>query len=214
MANYTRFSAWKRFLAGREYQTDNPFERQPLGPAPVFLYSESTSPLPSASTAGVWMAYPSPQKLAAHLRFGLLPLQFSIWLCRDEWDSTPEQPKIAEMIFEGAQTANNRYVQDIPIMKKVIAELDVALKTAADTDAWRRVQKACRIFNSRWESAPTWNFVHKPLRGFKALVKDMTVRASVDEEYTEQIKALATTELSDPKAQRKLKALLKEAVVC
>ena len=65
--------------------------------------------------AGLWTAYPSAQNLAAHLRFGLLPGDFSIWLCRDEWDPAPEEPKTAEMIFEGAQTANNRYTEDIPL---------------------------------------------------------------------------------------------------
>jgi len=214
MADYTRFPTWKRFLAGRECQTDNPFDRQPLGPAPVFLYSEITAPLPSGSMAGVWTAYPNAQKLAAHLRFGLLQAEFSIWLYRDEWDSAPQEPRTAEMIFAGAEAANNRYVEDIPLMKKVIAELDVALQTADGTDAWRRVQKACRMFNSRWKSTPTWNFLHKPLQGIKALARDMTGRGTVDEEHTEQIRALAATELSDRKAQRRLKALLKDAVVC
>jgi hypothetical protein len=213
MTDYTIFSAWKKFLTGRKYLTDNPFDSQPLGPTPVFLYTEGTTPLPSASVAGVWMAYPSIQKLAAHLRFGLLPSEFSIWLSRDEWDSTPQEPKTAEQIFEGAQTVNNRYIGDIPLMKKVVAELDIALRTDDDGDAWRRVQKACRMFNSRCESTPTWNFVHKPLRGLKALLMDMTVCGSVAEELAEQMKALSTTQLSNRKAQRKLKALLKEAVV-
>ena len=213
MTNYTRFSTWKKFLAGCGDQIENPFDRERLGPAPVFLYSETTAPLPCAGMAGVWTAYPSIQKLAAHLRFGLLPGEFSLWLCRDEWDSAPREPKTAEMIFDGAQTEHNRYIGDIPIMKKVIAELDVSMNADNDGEAWRGVQKACRIFNLRWKSTPSWDFLHKPLRDFAALVKDLTVRATADEEIDEQIKALVARPLSSLKAQRTFKALLKEAVV-
>jgi hypothetical protein len=127
MTNYATFSAWKKFLAGREYQTDNPFDRQPLGTEPVFLHSETTAPLP----------------------YG-----------------------------------------------------------------WSRVQKACRLFNSRWASTPTWNFVHKPLRNFNALAKDMISSGSIDQQQKEQIKTLATGTSFDQKAQRKLRTLLKEAVLC
>lgn len=180
----------------------------------MFLYSEMTAPLPCAGTAGVWTAYPGVHSLVAHLRFGLLPLDFATWLSRDEWDSAPREPKTAEMLFEGAQAANNRRVADFPLMKKVIAQLDAALETTDEAVAWRKLQMACRIFNSRWESTPTWNFAHKPFRDIRALLKDMTARESIDDEQKRELKSLATQSLSDPKTQRRRRALLKKAAVC
>jgi hypothetical protein len=145
MADYNRFTTWKKFLTVRESQLDSPFDRKPLGEAPVFLYSETTAPLPCASMAGVWTAYPGVRELAAHLRFGLLPAHFSIWLCRHEWDASVSEPKTAESIFEGVGAAENRYVKDIRLMKQIVAELDLALAAADESDTWRRVQKACRL---------------------------------------------------------------------
>jgi hypothetical protein len=172
-----------------------------------------TAPLPSGTTAGAWTAYPAVQKLAAHLRFGLLPDDFSIWLCRDEWDLNPQELKTAEVIFEGAKSANNRYAGDIPVMQEIIAELDGSMK-ADEAEAWRRVQKACRMFNARWKSTPTWNFLHKPMRGLKALLNDIKKHRGIEEEHRDIIKALATSDLSDQKSQRLLRTLLQDAVVC
>jgi hypothetical protein len=121
-------------------------------------------------------------------------------------------PKTAEMIFEGAQAANNRYVEDIPLMKKVTAELDAALAADDQLEAWLRVQKACRLFNTRWKSTPTWTFVHKPLRDIKALARDMAAHGNVQEQATE-IKTLAKASLADRDAQRKLRSLLKDAAI-
>jgi hypothetical protein len=213
MADYTKFSTWKKFLSGREFQTDSPFDRKPLGKKPVFLYSEITAPLPSASMDGGWTAYADVRQLAAHLRFGLLPRDFSIWLCRNEWDHADEEPKTAEAIFDGAEAAKNRYIEDIPRMKRIIAELDAALQARSDAESWRRVDKAWRLFNSRWKSTPTWNFLHKALRDINVLARDVARHGSVDEELKEEIKAIAKSVFSQPKAQRELRSLLKEATV-
>jgi hypothetical protein len=213
MADYAKFSTWKRFLSGREDQTESPFDGKPLGQKPVFLYSEVTAPLPAATMGGGWTGYADVWQLAAHLRFGLLPLDFSIWLCRNEWDSADQEPKAAEAIFEGAEAAKNRYVADIPRMRKVIAELDAAIHMSSDPDAWRQIEKACRFFNSRWKSTPTWNFVHKPLRDVNALARDMTRHRSIDEEQADAIKVIARGSLAHAKAQMALRSLLKEAAV-
>jgi hypothetical protein len=162
---------------------------------------------------GVWTAYADVRQLAAHLRFGLLPGDFSIWLCRNEWDADDDKPKPAEAIFDGAEAAKNRYVEDIPLMKKIIAELDAAMQADSNTDAWRGVDKACRLFNARWKSTPTWNFFHKPLRDVKALARDVARHGSVDEEQKEGIKAIANGTLSSAKVQRELRSLLKEVAV-
>jgi hypothetical protein len=163
---------------------------------------------------GIWTAYADVRQLAAHLRFGLLPADFSIWLCRDEWDSAHTEPKTAEAIFEGAQAADNRYVADIPRMRKIIAELDAALHARSNADAWRRIDTACRMFNARWKSTPTWNFVHKGLPDVKALARHVARYGSVDDEQKEGITAIAKAPRFDAKAQRKLQSLLKDAVVC
>jgi hypothetical protein len=205
MPDYTKFSTWKKFLSNRKYQTDSPFDRKILGERPVFLYSEMTAPLPSAAMGGGWTGYADVRQLAAHLRFGLLPEDFSIWLCRSEWDPADDEPKAAE-------AAKNRYIEDIPRMKKIIAELDAAIQARSNADAWRSVDKACRLFNSRWRSTPTWNFFHKPFRDVKALARDVARHHSVDEEEKEKIKAIAKETLSTA-AQRELRSLLKEAVV-
>jgi hypothetical protein len=213
MTDYTKFSTWKKFLSGSEFQTESPFDRRPLGKEPVFLYSEITAPLPCASMSGSWTGYADVRQLAAHLRFGLLPGDFSIWLCRNEWDSADGEPKAAEAIFDGAKAADNRYIEDIPRMKKIIAELDAAIHAGSNADAWRHVDKACRLFNSRWKSTPTWNFFHKPLRDVKGLARDVARHGSVDEELKEGIKAIANGILSSAKVQRELRSLLKEVAV-
>ena len=96
MNNYMSFQEWKEFQTAAEDPTDNPFDKQPLGAEPVFLYTSNTSPLPAASMFGRWTAYPTSQKMAAHLRFGLLPAEFSIWLCRREWDPAADEAQTIE----------------------------------------------------------------------------------------------------------------------
>jgi hypothetical protein len=54
MKNFTKFTAWKKWLDGREFAPDSPFENEALGKSPVFLYSCATSPLPAASMGAAW----------------------------------------------------------------------------------------------------------------------------------------------------------------
>lgn len=202
-----------KFLAGRDFPTDNPFDQDPLRANPVFLYSEMTAPLPCASMAGIWTAYPNPNKAAAHLRFGLMPCDFSIWLCRDEWDPSPKQPKLAEDIFAATRTAGNRYIADIPIMERIIATLDASINTKDDEVAWRVLEKACRAFNTRWASTPTWNFEHRPRRDVSALLRDMAKKRAIDP-HDDQIRAIAASAPSRATAQRDLRSLLRDTVIC
>jgi hypothetical protein len=159
-----------------------------------------------------WTAYPGVLDLAAHLRFGLIPCDFSIWLCRDEWDPAYQDPKTAEMIFEGAQAECNRYVEDIPLMKKVIAELDKALEARGD-ETWRHLETACRRFNARWKSTPTWNFEHKPLRDVKALARDIRRSQTTGNGEKDEIRVLAAASVLDIKAQRRLRSYPRDAAV-
>ncbi len=213
MPSYDTFPPWKRFLSKRQFSTDNPFETQPLGPTPAFLYSQATAPLPSAATGGIWTAYPSVQNLAAHLRFGLLPHEFSIWLCRREWDPNPREPKPAEAIFEGATLAKNHYIADIPLMQGIITELDLALKATTRSMATAKVRKACSMFNKRWESTRTWDFLHRPLPTKTALLKDIRSRGYIPEGDTDALIALLKRPLNTAKEQRTLRQLLKDFLV-
>ena len=213
MKDFTNPSAWLKNLARAKDLRRNPFDAEPLGPAPVFLYSETTSPLPAAEMEGSWSSYPIPQHLAAHLRFGLLPLDFSIWLCREEWDETPKKPKTAEEIWACAKAAGIKYAKDIPAMEKVVKALDQAI-TAQDADeSWTLIEKACRTFNKRWASTPTWNLVHRPLRDAKSLVRDLVKRDSSEMVDEDDVRALTSLDFSDPKAAKRLRSILKEAIV-
>jgi len=137
----------------------------------------------------------------------------AFWLCRSEWYSADPEPKGAEAVFEGAEAAKNRYVADIPRMKKIIAGLDSAMNTSNDAEAWRHGERACRLFNSRWKSTPTRNFVHKPLRDVNVLARDMARLGSIDEDQADATKSIAKGSLANVNAQRDLRSLLKEAAV-
>ena len=213
MKDFTNPSAWLKNLARVKDLRRNPFDAEPLGSSPVFLYSETTSPLPAAAMEGRWSSYPAPQHLAAHLRFCLLPLDFSIWLCREEWDETPSKPKVAEEIWAGAKAAGIEYAKDIPAMEKVVKALDQAIMAQDADESWALIQKACRTFNKRWASTPTWNLVHRPLRDAKALVRDLVKRNSSDLVDGDEVKGLAVLDFSDPKSAKRLRSILKEALV-
>lgn len=213
MPAYTTFPPWKHLLSKSNSMLKNAFDKQPLGANPAFLYSSITAPLPSAQMSGFWDAYPSIQGVAAHLRFGLLPLEFSIWLCRDEWDPAPREPKTAETIFEGAIAANIRYCEDIPLMRSIIAELDIAMKATKPSAAVAGVQKAADMFNERWQSTHTWDFFHKPLPNKTALLKHIKSKGYIQEGDTKALVKLLRGSLQDEKHQRQLRELLKDFLV-
>src|SRR5580704_17820516 len=207
--DFTTAAAWLQFLEGRD-PLDNPFDAEPLGQSPVFLYSQNPAPLPSAAMAGMWTAYPTAQKLSAHLRFGLLPADFAIWLCRDEWDTNLHIPKLVEDIFAGARKAENQYTGDLPTMQRIIDLLDASMAATDDAAAWGLLENACQTFNSGWQSTPTWNFVHQPLRGREALIVHMTEKDAANQKTLNAVVSLA----SSPESDAQLRSLLSESIVC
>lgn len=213
MQNYTAFPFWRRFLQSQELLTANPFDHDPLGPAPVFLYSEATAPLPCAARSGIWNAYPDVRRLAAHLRFGLLPCHFGIWLCRDEWDPRYRRPCTVEDLCRGARAAGNRYAAHIPLMEEIAATLDRAVAAAMPAEAWRHTRDTCRRFNRRWRSTPSWNFVHLPLKDGKALLRDL---AAKDQSglLTTKLKAQFARPPLNENTQAALREVLQNAAVC
>ena len=212
MKSFTKLAAWKKFLDGREFLSDNPFEKEALGDSPVFLYSSVTSPLPAASMGASWTAYSCPQKLAAHLRFGLLLGEFSIWLCREEWDKDASKVVSLESLFEGARAANSAYCADIPLMEKLAAQLDQAMIAHDDAQAFSLIQSTCRKFNRRWGKTSTWDFEHRPLKNLKQLSQDVLKRENCALDHDE-FKEVAAGALINAKKQREFKNMLEEATV-
>jgi hypothetical protein len=214
--NWTNFAPWKKFLdASTDDSLANPFGKDVLTKDAAFLYCETTAPVPCASMAGIWLAYPTPQQMASHLNYGILPNLFSIWLCRDEWDPNPMKPLTLQDLFSGARKAENRYVNDIPRMEATAKLVETAMRSRRAAAAWRDIEVACRRFNARWKSTPTWNFVLRPYRDpeavARAIVRHCGFVVDVDKS---QVRELATRILSDRKAQKQFKALLADCVVC
>jgi hypothetical protein len=211
MTNYFAFPQWRQFLQTQEVLTASPFDHDDLGPAPVFLYSEATAPLPCAARSGIWTAYSDVRQLAAHLRFGLLPCDFAIWLARDEWDPAYRRPLTVEDLCRQARAAR-RDTADCPRMLEIVACLDAALAAGTPAAAWRRTTQACQQFNRRWKSTPSWNFLHRPLRNLDSLARDLAAKGCGDF-LDAGLGARLAQPPFDRAAQRDLRALLANLAV-
>ena len=211
MVDWTQYTAWKRFFTksgGFTY----PFRKVTIGSKSLFLYSETTAPLPSGVTSGMWFAYPGVQELIAHLRFALLPNVFGIWLRRDEW-SKDENPVDLPTLFAEAREFGSRYEADIPAMERVAALLDKAASAKKPKVALELLEKAIRAFNRRWRSTPTWAFRHQLFDTIEKVARDIAKRNNGTDLDPKAFKELAGRALTDPKAERAFRKVLAEAEV-
>lgn len=158
---FDEIEAWQDFLVDRACMGEsNAYADVPLGPDSVFLYQSTTSPLPCATHAGLWMSFPGTKQMINYLRFCCLPSMWSIWLCREEWDDMYDPGGVDSIdltcLFNGARRDGNRHCVDIPRMERIVRLLDQG--------TWEALDQAVRLFNRRWRSTPTWDFSLKIFR--------------------------------------------------
>jgi hypothetical protein len=156
--DWISFEEWQRIQGKKVQSIGSPFNNEIITVRSVYLWNEMTAPLPSGSTTGEWGFFPCPQALSGFLRYVLLPAFFGVWLVREEWDAQPEKFIKAEELFEFAERSKKcRYLEDIPLMKELIADLD-CLVNKDDREVCQGIVAVSKKFNNRWENASTWCF--------------------------------------------------------
>lgn len=208
---YDRVQGWIEFARGCPgLAGSNPYQDVPISPTSVFLFTSTTSPLPYATMAGLWFAYPHLRALLNHLRFVVLVSHWGLWLCRDEWDPRFSDlhlsPAPLAALFAGAREAHVPQVDDLPLMERIV--------TLLDRGTWSDLEKAVRAFNRRWTATPTWDFALKLFDSPVALGRHVfthdacaSVRGGTRKTWLD-VCARATT---DAAASAELLAVLKEA---
>ncbi len=212
MSKWSRFAAWKIWQAEEDGRLSSPFARKRIGESSVFLYVQCTAPLPSGMMSGQWFSYPGVEDLISHLRFGVLPWIFGIWLCRDEWDEE-EGPIELDDLFEAARTHESRYLADIPVMEKIESNL----KHGADAEAEEAVvllSRAIRTFNRRWKRTRTWDFELRVFPDIESVARDIRRRDCSELGKDLTMRGLAAAILRDRRREKEFRALLHEAAVC
>jgi hypothetical protein len=155
---WTKTRSWDDYFRRGGYDDEgsaSPFADSVFGPAPVFLFVSTTSPLPCAAYAGLWHAHPDAQAAALHLRHGILPSLFGTWLCRDAFDEG-DGAIGCEELFQKAIDAEIEYAADVPLMRRIVARVDRAL--ARKRGAYEEVAGACRSLTRRWRRTSSWDF--------------------------------------------------------
>ena len=211
MTDWTRFPAWKAFLA-KDRAAPTPFAKEPITAKSVFLYSEICAPLPCAATTGSWFAYLGPGEAAAHLLFHLLPLKFGIWLGRDQWSTGPA-PIDLETLFAEAVAQNSRYAVDLPTMQRVKLKLEAVGTAKSHKAALEALEAALRCFNRKWRRTPTWAFQFKGFRTPTAVAKDIARRNNCADLEPKQIQEWAAKAVQEPKASQALRKIIASAGV-
>lgn len=155
---YDRVEGWLELTRGcAGLAGSNPYQDVPISPPSVYLFTSATSPLPYASLAGSWFAYPHVRALLNHLRFVILVTHWGTWLGREEWDPSFSDLHLSPMplakLFAGAREAGRPQAVDIPLMERIASLLD--------SGTWSDAEMVVRAFNRRWKSTPTWDFTLK-----------------------------------------------------
>ena len=149
-----------------------------------------SAPLPSGSTSGAWGCFPEAQALTGFIRYIVFPAFFEIWLVREEWDKDPERFVNADELFTLAEKSGKcRYIEDLPLMKALITELD-ELIDKPNKQIRNGLQKVADKFNGRWSDTPTWCFGIQVFDTPKAVGIEIMNRLSEDvhdEEIEEEL---------------------------
>ena len=181
--NWASFLEWKQIYEKTNCGVGSPFNDAPLTEDSIYLWNEMSAPLPSGATNGVWGIFPESKSLAGFLRYVVLPKFFEIWLVRDEWDDNPERFINAEELFELAELAEQsvkcRYIEDIRLMKALIADLD-ALMDKDNEKVGIGLVDLTKKFNGRWEDTPTWCFKLKVYENPVSVGKEIFNRVAED----------------------------------
>lgn len=207
MPDWTRFPAWKRYLA-EEGGSASPFEKKRIVSTTTFLYCEMDRS--GDGPLGLWFAYPGVQELVSHLRFALLTDFFGEWLGRNEWAKGKQFD--LEGLFAAARRASSLYVTDIPTMEPIAAMLGEA-SAVPEEAATGLLEKAVRSFNRRFQHN-SYRTCH--LRLFKSIDRvatDIAKRNVRDGFDPKRFKELAGRALTSPAAEKEFRRTLIEAQV-
>lgn len=156
--NWGSFSYWKQIYTDNDGGLESPFNPEPLTDKSVYFWSQMSAPLPSGSTSGAWGCFPEANLLTGFIRYIVFPAFFEIWLVREDWDKDPERFVNADELFALAEKSGKcSYIQDLPLMKALIAELD-QLIDKPDKQIRNGLQRVANKFNGRWGDTSTWCF--------------------------------------------------------
>ena len=156
--NWGSFSYWKQIYTDKGRGVESPFNAAPLTENSVYFWSQMSAPFPSGSTNGAWGCFPESKALTGFIRYIVFPAFFEIWLVREKWDKDPERFVNADELFTLAEKSGKcRYIEDTPLMKALIAELD-ELIDKPDEQVKSGLQKVADKFNDRWSDTTTWCF--------------------------------------------------------
>jgi hypothetical protein len=210
---WAKTKSWNTYFL-QTYDEDglirSPFAERRFGPAPVVLYVSSLTPAPGFNFAGVWHAHPDVESAALNLRHFILPQLFGTWLCRSQFDEDRGAVS-CEDLFDRAQTVDNPYCADIPVMQRVVAAVDQALVGRAG--AYGELVKATRIFNRRWRRTPSWSFEIKPFDDLVKVGRHVAEHAHDVEPEPHEWRALARDAAAGhPRAQKRFREVLMNAV--
>ena len=186
--NWASFATWEEIKTKTNCGLDSPFVGESLTEDSIYLWNQISVPLPSGSTNGVWGIFPDPKALTGFLRYIVFPSFFEIWLVRKEWDQDHEKFISAEKLFDLAeQSGKCRYIEDVPIMKTLIAGLD-ELMDQDNAKVRVGLKDIANKLNDRWENTPTWGFKVEVCDDSVTVGKEIFRRVAehVEEEYIEE----------------------------
>lgn len=192
--DWSSFAEWEEIVKKNGRSVESSFDHMPLTKSSVFHWNQMSTPLPAGGTYGAWGIFPEPKALAGFLRFMVLPQFFEIWLVREEWDDDPERFVRAEELFDIAEKSGKcRYIEDVPVMKTLIADLD-ALMNQDNEKVTAGLNDVAKKFNDRWEDTPTWCFKVEVYNDPVAVGKEIFKRIAEDLEEEDIVEEFGMSE--------------------
>ena len=216
---------WSTLHKNKSGEPINPFSEEPITPETVFIYSHVSAPLPSGLEAGEWYHFPSPQSASAFLKFTLLPINFSDWLVREEWDEDNSKFRSSDELLQLSDGSGKcRYADDIPLMRQLNTAITNAMENTSQNDALKLLKQTLNDFNARWSETNTWCFrldlYENPSDVGEALLKQSTGRYGSLEDFEEshelsiaEWRNICATATNDPQNGDKLLNILAYSTV-
>lgn len=132
--------------------------RERIGSGVVFLYSETTAPLPSAAMYGFWQWFTDQHELAGYLRFVGIPGMLSTWFGQQQWD--PNYGTVAmgsRQILAGARE-HGYLTEDIPVVEGLLDRME-ALDRFPNDQVLRVLEEVTSAFTARFGRTSSWDLV-------------------------------------------------------
>ena len=138
----------------------SPFNDEPITEDSVFLWEEMISPMaPGFFQVGIWGIFPNARALGGYILHKFFFASFENWLVREEWDvNCDEIIHVKELLRRAKNSSKCRYVEDIPLMEKLIMLSEETLKDQKGKEIFDSFKKIASLFNDEWESTGTWCF--------------------------------------------------------